>query len=146
MRPLSHRAQASHDRRAHHSGCGEERGDGPGDERRAERQRDRQRRDVDDREERGSALPKPATMGKVSTRPSRPPHNAINNDSPKMRATRCRPVKPSVLRTAYSRVRSRTAMRMVFASTSRMMPTITTEMTCSDVMIALDIATKLCWN
>ena len=94
----------------------------------------------------GSALAKPATMGNVSARPSRPPHRAIKSDSPKMRATRCRAVKPSVLRTAYSRVRSRTAMRIVFASTSRMIPTITTEITCSEVMMALDIATKLCWN
>src|SRR6266568_4507479 len=94
----------------------------------------------------GSALPKPATMGNVSARPSRPPPAAMSSDSPKIRPTRWRAEKPSVFSTAYSRVRSRTAITIVFASTSRMIPTITTEITCIDVMMALDIATKLCWN
>ena len=63
-----------------------------------------------------------------------------------MKTARWRPVKPRVFNTAYSRVRSRTAITMVLASTRRMIPTITNEITSSDVMIAVDIETKLCWN
>ena len=83
-------------------------------------------------------------MGYVSSSPSTPPLSAMSSDSPKMKKKRCRAEKPSVLSTAYSRRRSRTAITMVLARTSRMIPTITTEITCNEVMMALDICTKLC--
>src|SRR5207247_2470511 len=94
----------------------------------------------------GSAFANPRTTGNIRARPSTPPANATTSASPTMKATRWRPEKPSVFKTAYSRVRSRTAITIVFASTRRMIPTITTEITCSDVMMAEDIWTKLCWN
>src|SRR5205823_12046952 len=58
----------------------------------------------------GSAVEKPFTMGKVNSSPTTPPEREITNASPSTSATSWRPEKPSVLRTAYSRVRSRTDM------------------------------------
>ena len=52
--------------------------------------------------------------------PSAPPMSAIRTDSATTRPITCRLVKPRVLRTPISFLRSRTAIDMVLATTSRM--------------------------
>ena len=94
----------------------------------------------------GNAFANPAEIGNVSANPNAPPISAIAIDSPPINPAICLAEKPCVFNTAYSRVRSRAAMTIVLASTSRIIPMITYETTRTEVMIALDIDTKLCWN
>lgn len=68
------------------------------------------------------------TAGNVIRSPMTPPRAAMRSDSPAIRPRRWDPENPSVLRTAYSRVRSRDDMIIVLPRTSMMMPMITKEM------------------
>src|SRR6185437_1483822 len=91
-------------------------------------------------------LAKPFTIGNVRRTPRTPPNIPMIMASPRMNMSTWRPVNPNVLSTAYSRVRSRTAITMVLANTSRIIPMITKLITSSEVMIAPDMATKPCWK
>ena len=87
-----------------------------------------------------------AAIGNVNAMPIQPPNIAMTNDSPATSPIMCHELNPKVFNTAYSRMRSRADMMIVLASTSRIMPMMTYEITSSDVKIALDNETKLCWN
>lgn len=59
--------------------------------------------------------------GKVKPIPSRPPETDRNKDSPMISPSTCLEPNPRAFSVAYSRLRSRTAIVIVFAATARMM-------------------------
>ncbi len=89
---------------------------------------------------------KASVSGNVSAMPSRPPTSAMAIDSAKIRAATNPPPKPSVFSVAYSALRSRAVIAMVFAITAMMM-TMTTKLTAwiATRMVSA-IATKPSWN
>ena len=108
---------------------------------------DRDGLDVEHREERREHLCERSgdrERQQQARAPRRSP--AISSDSPPISPMMCPGEKPMVLSTAYSVVRSRAAMTIVFASTSRMMPMMMKETISSERMMALDIETNPCWN
>ena len=59
--------------------------------------------------------------------PIPPPMSAMRIDSPAINVVKCLVVNPNVFNTAYSRMRSRADITIVFARTSNKMPMITNE-------------------
>ena len=89
---------------------------------------------------------KASASGNVSAMPRTPPTSAMAIDSPKISAATKPPPKPSAFSVAYSALRSRAVMAIVFAITAMMM-TMTTKLTAwiaSRIVSA--IATKPSWN
>ena len=74
------------------------------------------------------------------------PKPAIASDSPKISSDRCRGPKPSAFIVAYSAMRSRAVIAMVFAITAMMMKITRNDTILIATTIASVIDTKPSWN